>query len=648
MSETELYNNFSILNKSLLESSTDVQIKFLSKISYDINHMKDDKKLVSLVHDDLKKILLLPSTNIELIDNYEIINQKWTNLQTRYNIEKKEINTKILKLEEEKALLISEKNTENARLTGEKLGLAAENARLTGEKEEFAAEKEELAAEKEELVTENEELAAENARLTGEKVELDAKNARLAAGLDSTRAEILRLSTANPEIIRLSEEVRSLTDIKNRLEPQVISLSDENVKLNTKINTLSITSDKNKWKGINTDMVFYSTNIRGGESDNIWPMVNIKWEANKPSLGIQAINNENIKFKFINQDKRNQTDPILGNGTYTAVYKMKNDFDLTDTKDYILRIYERIDSDKLFHLLNQIKIEREHQLFSEYFIEFYYYGQLKTNEFEFSKVKTGNKTTGYRKKTTYSDYSFDYIITKVYNIPSIKYNSITLIPKVNYLTNSQKYKFLIKNLIFLDKLQSKKRFHADYKIENIAWEGEEMDVKMIDYDIDTIQKADSTNKYIQSHSYYRRFILSFNFSSTYIPEYIKAKMLNISLGTFLYSRFDISIDKLDKFSIGGLDQIIKALDINLIPDNPPINPRYPNDIALPGELNIVANRHIERISQSTISKDLNLYVDRSKWSVARYNTSIEYDNIPTYAEIKDLFEWLFRNNRIAL
>jgi len=642
MSEKDLYEQFNILNESLIGSDNNTKILFLSKISFDINHMKNDKELISKLHDDLVKIIASPETDtIKLNYDVKTLDDKYKNLLLTSSLLEKEnvgLKSQILLKETERGKLIQENAllvSENERLVLDKkkyLKTEETNIILQGEKGKLEASNLSLLSEKGKLEASNLSLLAEKKRLESSNASLLAEKGKFEIDLSSTRAEILRLTTENNKIALLNAEISSLRTKNSALETQVLSLAKEIAKLHS---IQSVTSDTNRWKGLNTDMIFYNSrgSIKGGESDNIWPVVSMKWAQFKPNLGIVAINNENIKFKFVPNGRSDQTSPILGKGSFTAIYQMVNDYDNLDDTKYILRIYERANdsgTQKLFHLLNEKKIEKEHELFPEYYIKIFYYGQLKTYEKDFTKIIDNDETIGYTKKRETYQYSFDYILTKVYGIPSID----DRINRVKDLSNDKKYKFLINNIKFLDKLQKNNMIHADYKIENIGWEGDEMKVVMIDYDLDTLQLVDLDNKNIIKRKINRsgaedidNYIMTeVNFISTYWPKYLFRTITRPKFRTEL--RTNKKVSELIKYSTAGLKQLIEVLDLQYTAN-------FINNLPLPAtELEIVTKRNISELSPTTIADNLNL-------------DDISYDNIPRYEEILNVFEWLNRNGHIA-
>jgi len=297
-------------------------------------------------------------------------------------------------------------------------------------------------------------------------------------------------------------------------------------------------------KGIETNLELYSPQI-AGDSTNIWPLITKNWKKTN-MLGIRDKNNSNIDFLFVPNNQGKIDEPILGRGTFTAVYQLKNNNNKTDTTNYILRLYTRDLglSDK--HMVYNEKIRNEYKLYDKYLINIFYYGELVIIDEKFNYTSNNNmKLDTYQFiPNTQKKYNFDHIITKVYKTPSFndKYYVIGL-------SNMQKYTFLYNNLVMLRDLVNNKSFHADYKIGNVGWDDDaKMDVILIDYDIDTIQHIDNlNNKFV----IYNNKVTSIRFPSTYIPEYIRD-------GQGIKS---VPLEQYIKYSIGGLYNIIQVLAI---------------------------------------------------------------------------------------
>lgn len=276
------------------------------------------------------------------------------------------------------------------------------------------------------------------------------------------------------------------------------------------------------WSGRETNMMLYIPQLQhAGESENIWPIITNNWKKNY-TLGIKSTNDSTVNFLFVPNNKNKVDEPILGRGTFTAVYKLKNEYDKKDPIDYVLRIYTRNLDISPQHMMHNDKIANEYKNYTKYMSIVYYYGILTIidGEFEYNKSKTDSNLDKYTfKPNTQKTYNFDYIITKVYNTPSFdkKYYVIDL-------SNLQKFFFLYNNVVMLYDLYKNNSFHADYKIGNVGWEdNKKMNVILIDYDIDTIQKVDNLNHEIIINS--NGYISSIKYPSTYIPEFLKMVMV---------------------------------------------------------------------------------------------------------------------------
>ena len=194
------------------------------------------------------------------------------------------------------------------------------------------------------------------------------------------------------------------------------------------------------------------------------------------------------------------------------------------------------------------------------------------------------------------------MITKVYNTPKFDSNY-----HVIELTNIQKFTFLYNNIIMLNELSMNNSFHADFKLGNVGWEdSNKMNVILIDYDIDTIQKLDNMNKTITVNN---GVVTEINFASTYIPEYIKVNNNTIR---------SLPLEQYIKYSIGGLYEIIKKLNI-----------KYNFST-----VNIDFSDKIKVLDANDMGKSLNLL-------------NKNFDSIPTYDEMITIFNWLYKSNLIA-
>ena len=264
----------------------------------------------------------------------------------------------------------------------------------------------------------------------------------------------------------------------------------------------------------------YSLDQDAGEADNIWPLVKNFYIKNNLTIGVKGVN---FKYKIIaNANNRDKFAPLHAMGMYTAIYKLQNAKHKNDNTKYILRLYERDTTINNLHLFDTEKIRKEYNLFNKYLIKIYHYGS-----------------------TILENKSFDYIITKEYNVVEYdNYNSIS------NLTNKNKFKFLYNNVKMLYDLQKNNMFHGDYKIENIGWD-ENMNIVLIDYDYDTLQEVSKNNKTFRTNR--AGYVYGFNFSTTLtgIPKYIGNKKISIM----------VPISEYNKYSVGGLANIIDTLNI---------------------------------------------------------------------------------------
>ena len=270
-----------------------------------------------------------------------------------------------------------------------------------------------------------------------------------------------------------------------------------------------------------TDMILY-TITSGGDADTILSIISDEYNNLKKinenkkknyNLGIKQIDKfpATIDFKIIPYNE----DLVFKSGTYSAIYELKNQYNLSDNKKYILRLFDHTD----IHLLGLKKVRNEYDIFLKYLIHIYYYGTLHI--VKIGKVKP---------------ILIDYLITKKYNNDSSTF------------TLSQKYKFLINNIQMLLDLRIQNCFHSDYKLSNIGWD-DELNIILIDYDKNTIMKI--TDQIITKIRDNDNIITRLTFHHTYIPKYLMH-----SNKIFVN---DSDISTYDKFSVGGLVEIILKL-----------------------------------------------------------------------------------------
>ena len=406
----------------------------------------------------------------------------------------------------------------------------------------------------------------------------------------------------NPDYKKLYEQSQlKLKEVSNLAINKINELNTANQNCNNLLNNQeNKVNNSDIWKGREVELQLYIPQI-AGESENIWPIITKNWKKTK-LLGIKNNTDSTINFLFVPNNIGKNDEPILGRGTFTAVYELKNEYNQKDLTKYILRLYERDLDISNEHMMHNSKIESEYNNYGKYLIKNFYYGEFKIyeNEFKYIMNNRNSDLDMYKFLPNMKQYKFDYIITKIYNTPTFdNYYHVT------DLTNMQKFAYLYNNIVMLDDLAKNNSFHADYKIENIGWENpEKMNVILIDYDIDTIQSLNSTNKKIVIDK--NGNVTSLLFPSTFIPEYIKT---NNSILSIPYQKYI-------KYSVGGLNQIIKTLNISF-------NTQF---VKLPSTVEVVGK--IYTLNLQDLSTSLQL-------------TSKNYDKIPTYSEMRIILNWLF-------
>jgi galactitol-specific phosphotransferase system IIB component len=288
------------------------------------------------------------------------------------------------------------------------------------------------------------------------------------------------------------------------------------------------------------DMILYFLLVQkaGSESSTILPMINkeyIKTKNTNYKLCVKSIKDtpdNKVNFEFIIHNSKVQNTPSFSQGKYSAIYELKNIYDIKDVTKYILRLFNRRptyymdetnpESNKL-HMCEKKKMKEEYRLFSKYLINIYYYGV-------FNVLETGKARPS----------KMDYIITDMYNTDVTK------------LTLDQKYIFLRNNITMLLELRNNNCFLGDYKLSNIGWD-DELNIILIDYDSDTIVTID--DRFIKQGKIMKK-ISHLSFPYTYIPKYISSNI------KFKINKInDTEYIKYDKFSIGGLINIITQLDL---------------------------------------------------------------------------------------
>ena len=282
------------------------------------------------------------------------------------------------------------------------------------------------------------------------------------------------------------------------------------------------------------DLEIYD-NQGAGESNDIWPIITKYYIINNNKLSFIGIKNNKNLFSIIPHHINDKTEPILGKGTFTAVYVIKdvNTMINDDTDTYILRIYTRDSSYTENNMFDYQKVKDEFLLFKKYMATIYLYGSIYKGKYPM-----------------YKNGQFDYNITKVYKTLSDS--------SIEKLTNKQKVQFLLENLKMLHILSTNNYIHCDYKIDNVAYDDpEKMNVVLIDYDITTLQPL------VQSNT---NFVFDANnnvntlyTSSTYPPMYISGEL---PLEYPINVTYKIPLKQWDKYSIGGLIDIIVSLNIS--------------------------------------------------------------------------------------
>lgn len=374
---------------------------------------------------------------------------------------------------------------------------------------------------------------------------------------------------------------------------------------------LEIYSDK-KVETLDEQKLVQNTVKKGGYSDNIWPIISNEWKKNN-NLSFRSSIDPTVNFSVVENHSDLNDLPILGRGTYTAVYEVKNKDNLKDKTPYILRLYLRDLDISSKHLLKTKKIFDEYKKYNKYLIAVHYFGQVKfkSNSFEYIENEDDSKLDNYViNKDEITNYTFDYIITQKYKTPSFNDDYV-----VNNLTNQQKFLFLKNNLKLLKELQENNTFHTDYKIENVGWDDDtKMNIIMVDYDESTLQIADESNKnFIMEDG----DLTEYNFYSTYKPKYLLIDAEEEG-GKPTINYKDFNPDTYIKFSVGGLINIINCLEIKFTQTS----------IKLSEELvEKLAKRKIKRINTENLSTSLHL-------------DGLKYDLIPRYSEILKILDFL--------
>jgi hypothetical protein len=334
--------------------------------------------------------------------------------------------------------------------------------------------------------------------------------------------------------------------ISTSIDEQIILLS----KISQQNNVTSISFNKSirdrlildikanlNWRGrfLKLEPVY---NYNGGyvdESDLIWPVIKNVFIKNGKEL--KFINNdENIIINIQNPFPSKKEIPLLGKGSFTAVYLVE-----MNHQNYILRITMSYS----VHLLYDILCMANYNKYKDNLMEIILHGNIEFKRNNKLKVFDLAK----QKNIPITNFKFNYILTKKYNVFSQKTPSL--------LTNKQKFDLVINLLELLLKMYEKKEFHADLKIENIGW-NDKMEVILIDYDEDTIVAINTGYIYLKSKpdkSFHQMI------KTSIIPPYIN----NID---------QKEIEKYDMYSIMGVSNIIFNLKFKLL-DNSDLFSIYP-------------------------------------------------------------------------
>lgn len=336
-----------------------------------------------------------------------------------------------------------------------------------------------------------------------------------------------------------------------------------------------------------------------GDSDDIWPIITNYYKSYGQKLRFFGKNNRTNVFKIIPNNVGNKIEPILGKGTYTAVYviydqnKKIND---NYSNNYILRLYARESNYNTNNMFDYQKVKDEYNLFEQYMAVIFLYGSIFEPGVSFP-ISIDNSNP------------LDYNITKIYN--TLSYKSIAK------LTNKQKIKFLLENIKMLDYLASNNYIHCDYKIDNIAYDDPEtMNVVLIDYDITTLQPLVQSNPKFTFDD--NNNVNALYVSSTYPPTYIRGSS---PIEFPVNVEYKLPLQQWDKYSIGGLVDIIESLNITY---------NFSKITLSPG----LTNGKIRDLISSNVVDSLKL-------------NSINYKSIPTYKQLYDIFRYLNNNNYIA-
>ena len=332
----------------------------------------------------------------------------------------------------------------------------------------------------------------------------------------------------------------------------------------------------------------------GGSSDNIWPIFSEIWKNNN-KLEFRQKNNPNIIFSVISHNNTKKSTPILGKGTYTAVYEVKKIDTGVEKGNYILRFTR----DSTQHFLDENKIKKEYLNFGKYLPKRYSYGYC--NFMDKTVIHIAD-TENYRVDTRRNEYKFEYFVTKKY----IPFNWGKNAGKyIGFgLSNEQKFNLLVNIVQLLKSLYEKNIIHTDLKIDNISYD-EDLVPIFIDYDKTTLQEVSLSNRELRI---YGTNLTYFWFATTYFPNYLK-----YNVATFSYKNYNIKQQNylnLKLYSIGGLTEIIRRLQIDflvneiIIPttvyDFSKLTKKLSQNIYLDNPDNFILSLHLEYVNHAQI------------------------------------------------
>jgi len=347
--------------------------------------------------------------------------------------------------------------------------------------------------------------------------------------------------------------------------------------------------------------------IVGGYSWDVWPVFSEIYKliknTGKDTLIFKPIDRSSIRFNVITKISGapylDNTVPLYNKGTYTGIYIITKN---NESTEYIMRI---VLHDPI-HYLETDKSKLEYLNFKEYMIKIHYYGSIN---FKYKDVQKNYKGAEYRENNDYTvspnqiDYSFDYTITEKYNTDYY-----------SGLSNVEKFNLFIKIVKMLEKFRKYNRFLSDLKWNNIGLD-ENNNPILIDYDDKTIIEIIPENFNMSN-----RFVTKERFPFTFAPNYLQIdSSRNFS---------PIDIQKFDKFSLGGLLDIMRTLDFNFktASINIPIDKQYKNQ----SQVFDPANTNIS-------FRDISLYFRI---------TSAYYKDIASYQEMITVLEYIQQQNVI--